>query len=274
MRNIIKKLIKSLRKKKIVPIVTPVDSQKILQGKKVLITGGSSGIGLAIAEALLKSGAQVIIAGTNVSKLEKTVKNIGNPSLHGLILNVMDTSSMYSKILEAESLGGGNIDILINSAGTHNTLDFNNMTEEEFDKIMSVNVKGTFFMCQAMVRYMKERNIKGHILNLSSSSALKPASSPYSISKWAIRGFTSGLAAECQKYGIVVNAIAPGQTATPMLGVDENEDISNGYAIAGRYIMPQEIANLAVFMVSDMGNMIVGDTFYMTGGSGITTFNG
>lgn len=81
------------------------------------------------------------------------------------------------------------------------------------------------------------------------------------------------MAEKCQPYGIVVNALAPGQTATPMLGIS-NDDIYNGYAMAGRYIMPQEIANLAVFMISDMGNMIVGDTFYMTGGSGVVTFNG
>ena len=143
----------------------------------------------------------------------------------------------------------------------------------EIDKIMNTNVKGTFFMCQKVVEHMKKNGIKGHILNISSSSALRPAWGPYQMSKWAIAGFTKGLAEKCQPYGIVVNALAPGQTATPMLGIS-NDDIYNGYAMAGRYIMPQEIANLAVFMISDMGNMIVGDTFYMTGGSGVVTFNG
>lgn len=115
---------------------------------------------------------------------------------------------------------------------------------------------------------MKEHSIKGHILNLSSSSALRPAWGPYQMSKWAIRGFTLGLAEQLQPYGIVVNAIAPGQTATPMLGKTALGDLYNNYALAGRYITPEEVANLAVFMVSDMGNMVVGDTFYITGGSG------
>lgn len=127
-------------------------------------------------------------------------------------------------------------------------------------------------MCQAMGNYMHEKGIKGHILNLSSSSALRPAWGPYQISKWAIRGLTLGLAEKLQPCGIVVNAIAPGQTATPMLGKTDCSDISNSYALAGRYIMPEEVANLAVLMVSDMGNMIVGDTFYITGGSGLITF--
>lgn len=94
------------------------------------------------------------------------------------------------------------------------------------------------------------------------------------MSKWAIDGFTRGLARLYNKYGIVVNAIAPGQTATPMLDKYTADDISNDYAVAERYIMPEEIASLATFMVSDMGNMIVGDTFYMTGGSAIITYNG
>lgn len=136
---------------------------------------------------------------------------------------------------------------------------------------MDTNVKGTFFVSQAVGNYMIENRIKGHILNISSSSALRPAWGPYQISKWAIRGFTLGLAEKLQPYGIVVNAIAPGQTATPMLGKDSRDDIYNDYALAGRYIMPEEVANLAVFMVSGMGNMIVGDSVYMTGGSGTIT---
>ena len=94
------------------------------------------------------------------------------------------------------------------------------------------------------------------------------------MSKWAITGLTKGLARRFYKKGIIVNAIAPGQTATPMMDVDKNEDISNSYAFAGRYVMPEEIATLATMMVSSMGDMIVGDTYYMTGGSGVVTFEG
>jgi 3-oxoacyl-[acyl-carrier protein] reductase len=185
------------------------------------------------------------------------------------VLNITDTNTIYEKIRKAaKKFEKNSIDILVNSAGTHHTSSFDNMDESEFDKIIETNVKGTFFMCQQMGKYMKENGIKGHILNLSSSSALRPAWGPYQMSKWAIRGFTLGLAEQLQPYGIVVNAIAPGQTATPMLGKISSGDLFNDYALAGRYITPEEVANLAVFMVSDMGNMIVGDTFYITGGSG------
>jgi len=272
-KQVLKKMLKKLRAKQLVPIVTPVDKDKMLENKVVLITGGSSGIGLSIAEACLKSGAKVIIAGSTQSKIDDVLKEKKNPNLAGIVINIMDVSSLNNKVFEAASIFNGKIDVLINSAGAHHTHQFEDMPEKEFDKIMNTNVKGTFFMCQKVVEHMKKNGIKGHILNISSSSALRPAWGPYQMSKWAIAGFTKGLAEKCQPYGIVVNALAPGQTATPMLGIS-NDDIYNGYAMAGRYIMPQEIANLAVFMISDMGNMIVGDTFYMTGGSGVVTFNG
>jgi 3-oxoacyl-[acyl-carrier protein] reductase len=272
--NGVRKVIRNVLppKKEIVPILTPVDKEQLLQGKVALITGGSSGIGYAIAQAFLNSGCKVIIAGSNKEKLERAVENLSG-KVKGIQIDISNITSIPDKVKEAASLFEENrIDILVNSAGVHHTLAFENMTEEQFDKIMDTNVKGTFFMCQSVGKYMKDNKIKGHILNLSSSSALRPAWGPYQMSKWAIRGFTLGLAEKLQPYGIVVNAIAPGQTATPMLNKENTNDLFNGYALSGRYITPEEVANLAVFMVSDMGNMIVGDTFYMTGGSGTITF--
>lgn len=145
---------------------------------------------------------------------------------------------------------------------------FENTSEAEYDAVMDTNAKGTFFMCQAMGAYMIENKIKGHILNVTSSSALRPAWTPYQMSKWAVRGFTLGLADTLLPHGIVVNAIAPGPTATPMLGRNKDESLYLGQCPAGRYAHPTEIASLAVFMVSDLGNLIIGDTFYITGGSG------
>lgn len=147
------------------------------------------------------------------------------------------------------------------------------MDEEEYDAIMDTNAKGTFFMSQAVGKWMIEKSIKGHILNVTSSSALRPAWTPYQMSKWAVTGLTKGLADLMIPHGIVVNAIAPGPTATPMLGKNEDDSIYEPYTPAGRYAMPEEIASLALFMVSGAGNMIVGDTVYMTGGSGTITLH-
>lgn len=195
--------------------------------------------------------------------------------ISSITIDVLDICSLPEKVIAASNLfPEGRIDILVNSAGILNHTDFLEMSEEEYDRIMDINAKGTFFMSQAVAKHMIENHVKGHILNVSSSSSLRPAWSPYQMSKWAVRGLTLGMADRLLPYGIVVNAIAPGPVATPMLNKHVGDSIFSATCPAGRYAMPEEIAKLATFMVSDMGDLIVGDTFYMTGGSGTITLHG
>ena len=277
----IKKAIRSVimlfKEEKKIPIPSPINAPELLKDKVALITGGSGGIGLAMAESFLKSGAKVIIAGTNEEKLRSCCEKIGGGgvNLSNIVIDVKDVESMPGKVKTAAAMSPENrIDILVNSAGVVSHSDFLDMSEQEYDNIMDINAKGTFFMSQATAKYMIENRIKGHILNVTSSSALRPAWTPYQMSKWAVRGLTLGTADKLLPYGIVVNAIAPGPTATPMLGKNEGDNIYHPTTPAKRYAMPSEIAALATFMVSDMGDMIVGDTFYMTGGSGTITLHG
>ena len=266
-------LIQMGKEEKIQPIIVPVEKEKLLDGKVALITGGTSGIGLAVAQAFQNAGAKVIITGTNQQKLEIALKKMGGGG-KGLLIDVRDTEHLPDKVKEAEALFEENrIDILVNSAGVVVKHDFWGIDEKEYDRIMDTNAKGTFFMSQAVGKAMIEKQIKGHILNVTSSSALRPAWTPYQMSKWAVRGLTLGLADTLLPYGIVVNAIAPGPTATPMLGKTEGSSISEPNNPSKRYAMPEEIASMAVYMVSDAGRMIVGDTVYMTGGSGTITLH-
>lgn len=277
MKELIKKGIKLFKSKEFIPIPQPINTSSLLKGKNALITGGSGGIGLAIAEAFLKNGANVVITGRKESVLEsccdRLVQKIPESYCEYIVLDVIKVDSISQKVSEAATLLNGKIDILVNSAGLINKSSFEDITEKEYDAIMNTNTKGTFFLSQAVAKHMIESHIKGHILNVTSSSALRPAWTPYQMSKWAIRGFTMGLADLLLPYGIVVNAIAPGPTATPMLGKKSGDSIYNANTPAGRYIMPSEIANLAVFMVSDMANMVIGNTFYITGGSGTISYH-
>ena len=271
-KNAVHTLIQMGKEEKIQPIIVPVEKEKLLNGKVALITGGTSGIGLAIAQAFQNAGAKVIIAGTNQVKLEAALEKMGG--VKGLLIDVRDTEHLPDKVKEAEALFEENkIDILVNSAGVVVKHDFWGIDEKEYDGIMDTNAKGTFFMSQAVGKAMIEKQVKGHILNVTSSSALRPAWTPYQMSKWAVRGLTLGLADTLLPYGIVVNAIAPGPTATPMLGKTEGSSISEPNNPSKRYAMPEEIASMAVYMVSDAGRMIVGDTVYMTGGSGTITLH-
>lgn len=120
---------------------------------------------------------------------------------------------------------------------------------------------------------MVENKIKGNILNITSSSSLRPAISPYIISKWGERSLTLGMAKKYLPYGIIVNGLAPGSTLTPMLNKAEDNDLYLDYSPSKRYAAPEEIANLATVLVSKMGRMIVGDTIYATGGAGIITYD-
>ncbi len=257
------KLLKIFTKTKKIPIFVKEAETGILNGKTALITGGSSGIGFAIAKLFAKEGCSCIIAGRNETKLKEAIKSINGASY--LILDISDvqkTKDVVDNIFTSKR-----IDILVNSAGIHNTEKFLNVTEDEFDKIMDINLKGTFFLSQEIARKMIENNIQGNILMVSSSSAKRPAWGPYHLSKWAIDGLTKGFADKLIEYGIVVNGIAPGQTATGFF--DIKDDINNEFSVNGRFLLPDEIAPTALFLVSNYGRNIVGDVVYVSGGSGI-----
>ena len=274
MRRLIIKIAKLLRssilkvEKHTIPTI--IYQNKMLEGQLAFITGGTSGIGLEIAKEFLRNGAKVIISGSTNSKLEKALNSIKDENLRGIVINVSDPHVMEKKLdIICNIFPNTPLSTLVNCAGVTQKCGFYELTEEEYETIMNVNVKGTYFVSRTISKYMIDNNIKGHILNISSSSALKPAFNAYQISKWAIKGLTIGLAEQLTPYGITVNAIAPGKTATPMM-ISEGE--SNRYCEGqpcGRYIEPKEIANLAVFMCSKCGNMIMGDTVYMTGGNGL-----
>lgn len=258
-----------LRTEKKIPIITPMEHKYLFSGKVALISGGSGDLGKAMAYALLNCGCKVIITGTNSNKMEKITRENKSQNLKYIVLELQKIETFKEKVEQAISFfPEKHIDILINCAGVNDNTPFLKVSEDTYDNIIDVNVKGMYFLSQEIARHMIENNVKGHILNVSSASALRPASTPYAISKWAVTGMTKGLADILIDYGITVNAIGPGPTATEMLGKREGEDINHSLSPIGRYATSQEIANLAVFMVSEMGDLIVGDTFYITGGSG------
>lgn len=271
----IKRKIRKLFTKQVVkqPVYIPVLQSQMLEGRTALVTGGSSGIGYAIAKSFLQSGAAVIITGRNKSKLDSTVEDLKKyGSIHSIVFNISDVSNIESQFKAAVELAGS-IDILVNNAGVNSDLKFGKVTEDDYDTVMDTNLKGTFFLSQVAAVYMKDAQIKGNILMVGSSSGLRPAVTPYTLSKWGVRGLTIGLAKTLAPYGIIVNGIAPGPTATPMLIKDPDKGIALNKSPVGRYSDAQEIANTAVFLVSAAGRMIVGDMVYITGGSGIITYD-
>lgn len=259
----IKLIIRHLRKQVIKQPIFIVKSPKtLLEGKVGIVTGGSSGIGAAIAKAMTDAGCVVYIIGRDKSKLENVSKQIG---CHYIQLDITDIQATEKAIEEFCSVS--KIDILVNSAGVHGNDLFGFVKEVTFDSVINTNVKALYFISQAVANQMIKKNIKGHILNVSSASSLKPSWTPYEISKRAVNGITQGMAHKLIEHGIIVNGIAPGPTATNMLNGLKNNLNWKGNP-SGRVSTPEEVAALALFMISGQGNGIVGDTFFISGGSG------
>lgn len=260
--------------------VALVPENELLKGRCALITGGTSGIGFSIAEAYIKSGAAVIITGRNQDRIDvscKKLKSLSNvATVFGFVLDNTNVSLYENVFIQMQrnlkEVGLKQIDILVNNAGV-NSKGMPNATEDDYDKVIDTNLKGVFFLSQLFGQYMVDNEIKGNILNIASASSLRPANSAYTVSKWGVRGLTLGLAKSLAKYGITVNGIAPGPTATPMMINDVQKNMYLERLPLGRYVIPEEIANMAVLLVSDMGRSIMGDIIYMTGGAGVLTFD-
>lgn len=271
------KIVSLFRLQKIVNInVVTLPSNELLKGRCALITGGTSGIGFSIAERFLNAGAAVIITGRSQAKIDAALARLPLGRSFGIVMDNKKVDSFDSKLDEMlkqiKVVGLSQIDILVNNAGI-NGKGMPHATEAEYDSIMDTNLKGVFFLSQMFGQYFMQNGIKGNILNIASASSLRPADSAYSVTKWGVRGLTLGLATALAKEGITVNGIAPGPTATPMMIKENVSNLNLERIPLGRYIMPEEIANMAVFLVSDMGRSIIGELIYMTGGAANLTYD-
>ncbi len=259
-------------------ILIPVYEGNLLIDRRAFITGGSSGIGYAIANAFLRNGAQVIISGRNMDKLNEAKDNLiretkcNENDVICFKLDIakinLDDNNLTSFLDKSEK-----IDIFVNNAGVNmgNTFPYTRL--EDYENVLNTNLKGMYFFSQCVFKYMVKNKIQGNILNITSSSALRPAISPYIISKWGEKSLTLGMAKKALPYGITVNGLAPGSTLTPMLQKNNTNNLSLDYSPMKRYVTPEEIGNFATFLVSYMGRTIIGDTIYMTGGAGVITYD-
>ena len=275
-RKVLKKLLKP-RNSIIKSVYIPMIQGDFLRGKTALVTGGTSGIGRSTATAFARCGCEtVVITGRNQKRCDEIASQLSKSTGRQVVGVAMDQTRpeeierVFPEILR---LVDNKLDILYNNAGIYDGTDYEKVTPELFDSVMETNMKSSFFLTQAVSEHMIANKIEGSICNLCSSSSFRPAIDPYMISKWGMRGFTLGLAKKLIKHGIVVNGIAPGPTSTPMLGKDADSDIFHPTTPSGRYSTPEEVANLAVFLVSNMGRQIVGEVISISGGAAVTTYD-
>ncbi|NLR81071.1 glucose 1-dehydrogenase [Chitinophaga eiseniae] len=240
-----------------------------LQHKTAVITGGNSGIGYATAADFLAKGAKVLITGRNPEAVQQAVDTLGN-----------DTDSFIAdqgKIADTQKLAEyvrdryGKIDILFVNAGIANFGPFSQVTEESFDRLMDINLKGAFFTVQYLLPLIKDG---GTIILLSSINALAgmPGASIYNASKAGLNSLGRTLSRELASRKIRVNTVNPGPVETPILqkaGIPEeaiNKDEMAKKLPAGRIGQPEEIAKLVSFLASDEASFITGAEYNIDGG--------
>src|ERR1700746_3559143 len=235
-----------------------------------LITGGTSGIGKAVANKLAQLGIHVLVVGRNAERGKKTVDEIraAGGKADFIASDLQDAGSAREVATRAIDLGNGHVDILINNAGIYPFGPTHEMTEEQFDRVFSINVKVPYFLVAALAPLMAKRG-KGAIVNLSTMAADygAPGMSLYGSSKAAINLLTKTWAAEYGPSGVRVNAVSPGPTRTEGTGaMGEGLEQLAAQAPAGRPATADEIAEAIVFLATDRGSFIYGAKLAVDGG--------
>jgi 3-oxoacyl-[acyl-carrier protein] reductase len=240
-----------------------------LKGRVALITGGTRGIGKAIADRFLEAGASIILTGTKMAEIEKLNAANGNPErVSYLQVDFTDQVSVNDFIAEISKRP--RIDILVNNAGINKIALNTETSTEDFDLLNDVNVKGPYITCREVSKIMKKQGY-GRIVNVTSiwSAITRPGRSIYTTTKFAVAGLTKTLAIELAADNIMVNAVAPGFTLTELTATtntaEELKKITNIIPIK-RMAQPVEIANTVLFLCSELNSYMTGQNIIVDGG--------
>jgi len=233
-----------------------------LTGKKALITGASRGIGRAIALAYAAEGADLVLTARSADALCDVAREIARLGrrVHCMSWDVRETSLVSQKLGQAWQAFDG-LDIIVNNAAiVRLPADHPDPTAEAlWDATMDTNLKGLYFLCEAAAERLPAQG-HGVIINLSSDAGTRGAPNAYGISKWGVVGYTKGLAKRLSAHGIRVNGIAPGPVATGMMECPDGEPADWPAGPLGRYALPAEIADVAVFLASASSRAVFGQT--------------
>ena len=238
-----------------------------LHGRVALVTGGTEGIGLAIAKLFVKEGAYLFITGRRQKELDEAVKTIGDnvAGIQGDVANMADLDRLYETIGRAK----GRIDVVVANAGVGEFAAFGKATEEHFDKLFDINVKGTFFTVQKALPLLVEG---GSVILIGSVASVKGTSSfgVYGATKAALRSFARTWTTDLKERRVRTNVLSPGPIKTPLSGRQSPDAIARIVSTVpmGRMGEPDEIARAALFLASDDSSFVTGIELFADGGRG------
>lgn len=250
--------------------VVKVAKGDILNKRNILITGGGSGIGLAIAKYCAEEGANVIIIGRNEEKLRDAASNISGCKFLSFDLNKID--QIPELLTNAERILGHNIDSLVLNAGI--SLHEENIkyaSREGYEKQFTTNLESSYFLAKTFIENQKV-NSKINLLFISSERGFQCDDVPYGLTKCAINSLTRGLSRRFYKEGVRVNAIAPGITTSNMTGINNEDNLALDRVASERVFLADEVAEVALFLLSDASMCISGEVIACDAGEYISSY--
>jgi 3-oxoacyl-[acyl-carrier protein] reductase len=255
-------------------------SSGLLEGKTAIVTGAASGMGKATAQLFAQHGANVVLADLNQDAAQQVAAEFDAKQVRVIRTDVADNDSVKAMV-KGTLDAFGQVDVLVNCAGVPQAFTpIEEMSLEQWDKIMSVNVKSIFLTVKHVVPFMKKRNT-GSIVNIASIAGVRarPGLNAYCASKGAVIQLTRALALELAPYQIRVNVINPGPAETPMLGrflsgdsaqvEEQKKRIFLDSVPLGRLVQPEDIAQAALYLASDLAKIVTGEILNVDGGRGI-----
>ena len=243
-----------------------------LAGRRALITGSSQGIGFALAEGLAAHGAEIVVNGRDVDKVEAAVAALRD-SGHVANAAAFDVTSRDAAaeavgIIESEI---GAIDILINNAGMQFRSPLEDFPADKWEQLLATNISSVFYVSQAVARFMIARG-RGKIVNIASvqSELARPGIAPYTATKGAVRNLTRGMCADWARHGLQINAIGPGYFETPLNQALVDDPVFDQWlktrTPAGRWGKVEELQGAAIFLASEASSFVNGQILYVDGG--------